>query len=96
MRTEAEDNNDDFQRSAVVEGRTDALIPATPTNTPQSPPSGRESPTDSYVENTINRMQSLALHSNNNLEIDDEIEDLSLTGTSVAITLSNNNRRNNM
>ncbi|KAF5288191.1 hypothetical protein FQA39_LY03959 [Lamprigera yunnana] len=45
-----------------IEGRTDNLIPITPSNTPQTPASGRESPYHEDLEATIERIRSLRLH----------------------------------
>ena len=49
-----------------LEGRTDNLIPITPSNTPQTPASGRESPHQENLEATIQRIQSLRLDSSDN------------------------------
>lgn len=45
-----------------IEGTADNLVPVTPSNTPRSPTSGRESPTDDHdLQETIDRISSLQL-----------------------------------
>ncbi|XP_063919904.1 E3 ubiquitin-protein ligase RNF146-like [Zophobas morio] len=61
--------------SRNVEGRTeDNVVPITPSNTPQSPTSGRESPRDEQdIQATMERISSLQLNSAIN-EIDTSVE----------------------
>ncbi|KAB0796772.1 hypothetical protein PPYR_10833 [Photinus pyralis] len=49
-----------------LEGRTDNLTPITPSNTPQTPASGRESPHQEDLEATVERIRSLRLDTANN------------------------------
>lgn len=48
--------------NSPVEGRTDNIVPITPSNTPQSPTSGRESPhQEEDLQATVERISSLRL-----------------------------------
>lgn len=49
-----------------IDGRTDNLTPITPSNTPQTPASGRESPHQEDLEATVERIRSLRLDTANN------------------------------
>ena len=66
---------DTSTESRNVEGRTeDNVVPITPSNTPQSPTSGRESPRDEQdIQATMERISSLQLNSAIN-EIDTSVE----------------------
>lgn len=61
------------------------LTPVTPSNTPQSPVSGRESPTD--MQSTINRIQSLRLDA-------DHVQNSQNEGQSLNFNCRYTNRRN--
>ncbi|XP_018577302.1 E3 ubiquitin-protein ligase rnf146 [Anoplophora glabripennis] len=51
-----------------IDGRTDNVVPITPSNTPQSPTSGRESPDQEQdLQATVERISSLRLDTNPNL-----------------------------
>lgn len=54
------------QRSLSPVGQMDNLTPVTPSNTPQSPVSGRESPHDEDLQATVERISSLRLDSSDN------------------------------
>lgn len=60
------------QRSLSPVGQMDNLTPMTPSNTPQSPISGRESPHDDDLQVTVERISSLRLDSfdNGNVRFD--------------------------
>lgn len=76
LRTEGESHQPSEQievhRSlGTAEGHSAGLMPLTPSNTPQTPTSGRESPNPEELESTINRIQSLQLD-NENVEVTTE------------------------
>lgn len=53
--------------ASPTEGRTDNIVPITPSNTPQSPTSGRESPNQEQdLQATVERISNLRLDSNRN------------------------------
>lgn len=54
------------QRSSSPVGQMDNLTPVTPSNTPQSPVSGRESPRNDDLQATVERISSLRLNSFDN------------------------------
>lgn len=60
------------QRSLSPVGQMDNLTPMTPSNTPQSPISGRESPHGEDLQETVERISSLRLDSfdNGNVRLD--------------------------
>lgn len=47
-------------------GQVERLTPVTPSNTPQSPTSGRQSPYDEDLQATVERINSLRLDSDDN------------------------------
>ncbi|KAF2893989.1 hypothetical protein ILUMI_12185 [Ignelater luminosus] len=60
-------NSSETQRPhSPTEGRTDSLTPVTPSNTPQTPASGRESPHHEDLEATVERIRSLRLDAPDN------------------------------
>lgn len=61
------------RRHSPTEGQTDNLTPITPSNTPQSPTSGRESPQD--LQATMDRIRVLRLDSVNGERSLNETED---------------------
>lgn len=65
--TNNDEQHNEFQRPhSPTEGRSDSLTPTTPTNTPQTPASGRESPRHEDLEATVQRIRSLRLDSIDN------------------------------
>lgn len=57
------------QRSLSPVGQMDNLVPVTPSNTPQSPISGRESPHDEDLQATVELISSLRLDSTENGDV---------------------------
>lgn len=57
------------QRSLSPVGQMDNLTPMTPSNTPQSPISGRESPHDDDLQATVDRISSLRLDSSDDEQV---------------------------
>ncbi|KAJ8948823.1 hypothetical protein NQ318_013475 [Aromia moschata] len=72
--TETTCDSENFEEArplSPVDGRTDNVVPITPSNTPQSPTSGRESPDQEQdLQATVERISSLRLDSSTNSETD--------------------------
>lgn len=78
LRTESDQSNIEIisnleiQRPLSPIGHVDSVTPITPSNTPQSPTSGRESPHDEDLQATVERISSLRLET----EESDRIQNL--------------------
>ncbi|CAH0546255.1 unnamed protein product [Brassicogethes aeneus] len=78
LRTEGESSSTDSQGNdtrpeSPVDGRNDNIVPITPSNTPQSPTSGRESPhQEEDLQATMERISSLRLSSSPSRNDNDE------------------------
>lgn len=67
LRTESEQSSSELITNLEIQhplgpvGHVDSITPVTPSNTPQSPTSGRESPHDEDLQATVERISSLRL-----------------------------------
>ncbi|KAJ8971329.1 hypothetical protein NQ317_012296 [Molorchus minor] len=75
-----QENFEEARPLSPVDGRTENIIPITPSNTPQSPTSGRESPDQEQdLQATVERISSLRLDSSPNLNEDDNFNSTTTT-----------------